>query len=95
MPADTDELVRRFLPGDTLLRLPSKHAKRLLVLARVADRFEPGVRYSEKQVDEVLRALTDGGETDHVTLRRYLVDTSLLAREDGVYWRTGGWVAGT
>lgn len=95
MSSDTDELVRRFMPGDTLLRLPSKHAKRLLVLERVSDRFEPGERYPEKQVDEVLRAVTDGGEADHVSLRRYLVDCGLLAREDGVYWRTGGWVAGT
>ena len=31
---------------------------------------------------------------DHVTLRRYLVDEALLARERGVYWRIGGpvWV---
>lgn len=95
MSADTDDLVRRFMPEGTLLRLPSKHAKRLVVLERVAERFEPGVRYPERQVDEVLRALTDGGEADHVSLRRYLVDSCLLAREDGVYWRSGGWVAGT
>jgi hypothetical protein len=95
MSVDTDELVRRFMPEGTLLRLPSKHTKRLALLERVAERFEPGLRYPEKQVDEVLRELTDGGEADHVSLRRYLVDAGLLAREDGVYWRSGGWVAGT
>lgn len=29
---------------------------------------------------------------DHVTLRRYLVDAGPLAREAGVYWRSGGTV---
>jgi hypothetical protein len=27
-----------------------------------------------------------------VSLRRYLVDAGLMARENGVYWRTGGYV---
>jgi hypothetical protein len=40
----------------------------------------------------VLRAWCHDSETDHVTLRRYLVDEGLLSRADGEYWRTGGWV---
>jgi hypothetical protein len=40
----------------------------------------------------VLRAWTDGGLVDHVTLRRYLVDESLLDRDGGEYWRSGGWL---
>ena len=29
---------------------------------------------------------------DVAALRRYLVDEGLLARQDSVYWRCGGWV---
>jgi hypothetical protein len=83
-----------FMPDGVLLRMPAKHGKRLVLLEHVAGRFEVGVRYAEPEVDEILRAVTDGGESDHVTLRRYLVDAGLLAREDGTYWRSGGWVAG-
>jgi Uncharacterized protein conserved in bacteria (DUF2087) len=54
-------------------------------------------------VDAVLRAFTEGpladpsigtagGGADHATLRRYLVDHQLLAREGDEYWRSGGWV---
>jgi hypothetical protein len=29
---------------------------------------------------------------DYATIRRYLVDEDLLARENNVYWRSGGYV---
>jgi hypothetical protein len=41
-------------------------------------------------VAEVLKRWCEGGEVDHVTVRRYLVDEELLSRDGGVYWRTGG-----
>jgi hypothetical protein len=88
-------LVDRFMPEGRLLRLPSKAAKRQVVLEHLAHLFEPGVRYTEKQVDLILLGVCEGGETDHVSVRRYLVDSQLLAREAGEYWRVGGWVAGT
>lgn len=91
----TAVLVDRFMPDGRLWRLPSKAAKRELVLRHVAELFEPGERYTEAQVDAVLLGVTEGGETDHVTLRRYLVDYRLLDREAGEYWRSGGWVSGT
>lgn len=31
-------------------------------------------------------------ESDWVSLRRYLIDEGLMEREDGWYWRTGGYV---
>jgi hypothetical protein len=44
---------------------------------------------TEREVDAVLRAFY---EPDWVSLRRHLIDTGLMARADGVYWRTGGYV---
>ncbi|MFJ6955738.1 DUF2087 domain-containing protein [Micromonospora aurantiaca (nom. illeg.)] len=40
-------------------------------------------------MDDALRRWCEGGDADHVTLRRYLIDDMLLTREQGVYWRTG------
>ena len=57
-----------------------------MLLDEVALAFEPGVRYSEPEVDAFLRDIF----ADHATLRRYLVDEGFLDRESGVYWRTGG-----
>jgi hypothetical protein len=85
-------VLRTFVPDDRLVRLPAKRTRRLLVLEYLAQAFEPGRRFPEREVDAVLRAWCAGGEVDHVTVRRYLVDEGLLARDHGMYWRSGGWV---
>ena len=69
--------------------MPAKHSRRRLLLEQVAMAFEPGRRYPEPVVDEILKTVFD----DHCALRRYLVDESFLSRTaGGVYWRTGGTV---
>jgi hypothetical protein len=76
-----------FFDTDGHLRtIPARHAKRLVVLDHLAQRFEPGERYPEAEVNERLRA----AHADVAALRRYLVDEGFLSREGGVYWRTGG-----
>ena len=58
----------------------------MTISARSALRaFEPGTRYTEKEVDAILRTWCAGGATDHVSLRRFLVDEGLLTREAGRY----------
>ena len=69
-----------------LVQWPSKRTKRLIVLDHLAQRFEPGVRYSEREVNALLRPVDD----DTSTTRRYLVDEGFLDRADGEYWRSGG-----
>lgn len=87
-----DDVVDRFVRGGRLVGIPAQESKRRLVLERVAQSFEPGRHFPEREVDAVLRMWTDGGPADHVTLRRYLVDHGLLSRGEGEYWRSGGWV---
>jgi hypothetical protein len=86
-----EQVVARFVHDGRLVAVPAADAKRRIVLEHVVQSFEPGVRYPEREVDAVLRAWTAGGGVDHVTVRRYLVDHQLLAREGGEYWRAGGW----
>jgi hypothetical protein len=77
-------VVRNFVAEDGRLRaLPTREAKRLLVLEWVASRFDPGRRYAEKEVNGVLFGVYD----DVASLRRFLVDEGILTREAGVYWR--------
>jgi hypothetical protein len=73
-------------PDGSLHRIPSKRAKRLLVLDHVAQVFEPGNTYPEPEVNEALADF----HPDYAALRRYLVDEGFLARDNAVYWRTGG-----
>ncbi|MBD0323882.1 MAG: DUF2087 domain-containing protein, partial [Aldersonia sp.] len=69
---------------------PAQETKRRLVLDRVAQSFEPGRRYPERDVDAVLATWTSGADVDRVTLRRFLVDDGFLDRAEGEYWRAGG-----
>jgi hypothetical protein len=81
--------LRPFVRDGRISAIPAKRSARLLLLDRVAQAFEPGRRYPELAVNEILKALHD----DHAALRRYLVDEDLLSRTpDGIYWRSGGTV---
>ncbi|MFD9721150.1 DUF2087 domain-containing protein [Streptomyces sp. NPDC059076] len=76
-----------FVRDGRLTRLPAQWQRKKLVLAFVADRtFQVGVDYSEQEVNDRLRTWCEGGQLDHVTLRRYLVDLHHLHRRNGVYW---------
>lgn len=89
-PAQSREatILRTFLRDGALTRLPAQRGRRRVLLEHIAERsFEPGVRYPERAVDDTLRAWCEGGEADHVSLRRYLIDDMLLTRDNGVYWR--------
>ncbi|WP_028937524.1 DUF2087 domain-containing protein [Pseudonocardia spinosispora] len=87
-----EQLVRTFVRDGRLVGLPGQRGRRRTVLEHLVTSFEPGVHYSEREVDTVLRAWSEGGPVDYVTLRRYLVDESLLDRDGGEYWRSGGWI---
>ncbi len=81
-------LLATFVKDGRIVTMPTRRAKRLVVLDHVAQSFEPGRTYPETEVNEVLREFHD----DVAALRRYLVDEGFLTRESNVYWRTGGTV---
>jgi hypothetical protein len=91
-----DEVLRRFVHNGRLLAMPAAHGKRQVVLDHLARLFEPGRRYPEPEVNELLGRY----HPDYAMLRRYLVDDGFLDRADEkagsrtvkVYWRTGGTV---
>ena len=89
--ADPPDELRAFIRDGRITAVPAKRTRRLLLLDRVAQAFEPGRRYPESAVNEVLKAVSH----DHCALRRYLVDESFMSRTAaGVYWRAGGTVDG-
>jgi hypothetical protein len=78
-------MLRPFWRDGRILRWPARENRRRLVLAEVVQAFPLGRRFSEAEVDEVLRGIWP----DHCQLRRALVDHELLNRRDGIYWRVG------
>ncbi|MET0865402.1 MAG: DUF2087 domain-containing protein [Nakamurella sp.] len=87
--ANADAVLHRFFTSEgRLSTLPAKQSRQLAVYDLIAQRFVPGVRYTELEVNRELMAVYD----DYVTLRRGLIDFGLLDRAGGMYWRSGGTV---
>ncbi|MDX1933210.1 MAG: metalloregulator ArsR/SmtB family transcription factor [Capsulimonadales bacterium] len=79
-----NKVLETFFDGERLRELPARSMKKQrIVLQRIVRSFEPGERYPEKQVNEILKK----HHPDFATLRRYLVDYRFMARENNVYWR--------
>jgi hypothetical protein len=90
MSDDERAVLERFFSGRVLNEIPSNRSKRLLVFQRLALEFDPGRRYDESEVNEILGAF----HPDWSALRRGMVDEGLLDRLAAAggnrYWRSGG-----
>ena len=72
-------------PDGRLKTIPAQRKKLEAVLRYVIQSFEPGIRYPEKEVNDILARF----HADTASLRRELVGSKLLTREGGggEYWR--------
>lgn len=84
-PEADQQVLREYVRGGQLTQLPNKQKKLLVILRWLATLFEPDRRYSEAEVNEVLKNVY---AEDFVSLRRDLVDMGYLRRErgGGKYW---------
>ena len=88
LPKEAAKVMRAFVRNGRLSSIPAARSKRLVLLDWLAQRFEPGRRYPEQEVNDILREV----HPDVAALRRYLVDEGFLDRLHGEYWRVGGTV---
>jgi len=82
-----DEILARYFPDGPdgrLTEFPAKEKRKMAILTHLTKRFEPQVRYTEKQVTEILKT----ANADHATLRRYLIEYGFMDRERdcSAYW---------
>jgi len=85
-PHSPEKVLADYLrPDGSLKDIPTQLKKKLIVYAHIVDRFEPGRRYTEKEVNETLKRF----HPDAVSIRRDLCDLGFLGRQtDGsAYWR--------
>lgn len=76
-------VLRNFVEDGRLKSIPVRAAQRRVVLEYLATQFDADAEYTEPQVNEVLQRFHE----DYASLRRYLVDERLLARDRGRYRR--------
>ena len=80
------KVLKTFLDDEgRIIAFPSQLKKYQVLLRYVVKAFEPGKRYPEKQVNEILSRFHE----DTADLRRGLVEFKLMDREGGggAYWR--------
>lgn len=63
---------------------PSKEKRKLIVLQNIMKRFEPNRKYTEKEINSILKMIY----ADYVTIRRYLIEYGFMDRSKDCteYW---------
>ncbi len=78
------KVVRDYLtPNGKLKTIPAQEKKLLAILRFLIQAFEIEKKYSEREVNEILKKYHD----DFASIRRYLIDYQFMKRENGIYWR--------
>jgi hypothetical protein len=77
------KVLDNFVDGPRLLEIPVSYKKRLVILKWLIGFFEPGISYTESQVNTILKL----HHHDCATLRREMIGCGMLARERGIYHR--------
>jgi hypothetical protein len=77
------KVLRDFFEGERLKQIPAALKKKLVVLRWLVNHFETGVRYPEREVNEIIKR----HHPDTAELRRAMIDHRLMRREKGIYWR--------
>ena len=77
------KVLRDFFDGERLRQIPAALKKKMVVLRWLVNQFTPGVRYPEREVNEIIKR----HHPDTAELRRGMIDHRLMRREKGIYWR--------
>lgn len=85
------KMIKYYNEENKLIQYPSKRPMRIIALARIADRLEIGKKYTEKEVNEVIK--TSIAFSDIEMLRRELFQYKFIGRlRDGSeYWAEPDW----
>ena len=79
----TEQIDQFFNPDGTLISIPTKSAKRIAVLHRIAQELSPTTRYPEKDLNAIIAKFHD----DTAAIRRYMIEYGILERDgESVYW---------
>ncbi|MBN2536322.1 MAG: DUF2087 domain-containing protein [Spirochaetales bacterium] len=84
---EREKFIKQYFPygpeGD-LKEFPKKQKRKLVILNHIIKRFDLNKKYTEKEVNEILKLIYP----DYVTIRRYLIEYGFMERlQDGSsYW---------
>lgn len=74
-------VINAFFEYGKLKSIPVQQKKRKIVLEKIAENFESGKAYSEREVNIIIADFHD----DFCTIRRGMVELKILERENNIY----------
>lgn len=78
------KILSHYLDGEKIKEIPMKRKKRVVVLKWLVQKFETDRHYHELELNALLKVY----HPDVASLRRYLVEERLMARDNqNMYWR--------
>jgi len=75
------KVLKTFFRHGRLVQFPAQLKKRVVVLEKIAESFEPEREYTEREVNHILLDFND----DVASLRRGLIEHKLMSRSKGIY----------
>ena len=75
-----------FFKHGRLVQFPAQLKKRLVILEKIAEEFEPGREYPEMEVNHILLDFND----DVATLRRGMIEHKIMTRAKGILPKSDG-----
>ncbi len=82
--SDEERVLRAWVKDGRLVDIPAQEKKKQIVIRWLAEQIDPERRWPEREFNQWLANFN----ADYATLRRYLVDSGYVTRENGIYWRT-------
>lgn len=88
--AEEEKIISNMFSSQSPLKLktfPPKEKKKIVVLKKISEQFEKNKRYSEKEVNSIIKEIYE----DYATIRRYLIEYGFMDRTNDCreYWLRG------
>ncbi len=77
------KVIKAFFDHERLRSIPVQRKKKLICYEKIAELFEKGKVYEEKELSEIIA----GVHEDYCTIRRDMISEGILSREGGKYVR--------
>lgn len=77
------KILSNFVENGRITQIPARYKKQFVIMKWVANQLEFDRRYPEAELNDILKQINP----DFASLRRYLIDHKLMARENNSYWR--------
>lgn len=81
---EKENILKIYIVNDRIIKIPRAEKKKIVILQYLLQKFQQNKRYSEKEVNEIIKSMHE----DYAALRRYLIQYGFMDREDNgsAYW---------